>query len=62
MESVDNEKLLFFVDFHLLIGHALEWLIKPLLEIITGSEYFRKQEIEQSPQLTQVILQRGARE
>ena len=42
METVDDKELLFFIELHFLIWHALEGLIKPLLEIITRPEYLRK--------------------
>jgi len=67
MESVDNQKLfflaelesLFFVACNLTISHWVHFrqrFVKPFLEFITGREDLWKKEIEECPELTQVIL------
>lgn len=60
METIDNEQLffliklksLFLIVLDLRIGqrmHLAQWLIKPLLELLTRTEDLRQQEVQECP-------------
>lgn len=57
MKTTDDEKLLLFVDVHLVRGSGVgERGVEPLVERLDGIEDFRKNEVEESPKLGKVVL------
>ena len=71
MQSVDDEQLFLFTQLkrlllvarHLRVGHRVdlaEGLVEPLLEFVARREDLRQQEVQERPQLTQVVLKGSA--
>ena len=57
MQTLDNEELLFFVEREgLLTARVGKWCREPLVERLDRVEDFRQHEIEQGPQLGQIVL------
>jgi hypothetical protein len=49
-------------DHALLRLHVVDVEVEPLVELLGGREHLGQQEVEQRPELVQVILQRRARQ
>jgi len=63
MQPIDDQQLLLLVQLHRLIARVLvDGHGEPLLEVVAAVEHLGQQEIEQSPQLSQIVLKRRARE
>ena len=59
MQTADDEERLFFVQFDLIAGARVgEGSVEPLVERLDRVEHLRQREVEQSPQLGKVVLQR----
>lgn len=71
METIDDQKLFFFRQFHgfpffvchLLVSRRIgfaERLVEPFLEVLATRENSRKQKVEESPEFTEVVLERSS--
>ncbi len=58
VETTDDQNRFFLVQLHLLAGDG-EGSVEPLLERVARLEDGRQQEVEQGPQLGQLVLERG---
>ncbi len=63
MQPIDDEQLFFLVKLDRLISSVLvDGHRKPFLEVIAAVEDFGEEEVEKSPEFSQVVLKRGSSE
>lgn len=60
VQATDNQERLFFIQLDLVPGaRAGEWCVEPFIERLDRVEDLRENEVEQGPQLGEVVLKRS---